>query len=80
MDTPWIPKTTLPSDGRTVLTCIEDFGVPQCVSFARYDAEKKRWYDLLAEEPEFVQGLDCEPDEPYFDYWMDIPPLPKKTE
>ena len=69
MDTPWIPKTTLPSDGRTVLTCIDDFGVPQCVSFARYDADKKRWYDLLVEEDEA--------EDPIFDYWMDIPPLPK---
>lgn len=77
MDTPWNPRTTAPSDTRTVLTCHDVDGIPQCLSFALYDAEKKQWTDLLEEEPEFVQGLDYENDVPQFDYWMDIPPLPK---
>ena len=65
---PWHPRTDVPSDNRTVLTCIRDHGIPQCLRFAQYDHIYNKWVDLLEDEDEPL---------PFnFEYWMDIPDLP----
>ena len=65
-NTQWKPKSELPAVGVTVLTCSDDEGQPQSVSFCRYNGEK--WIDMI----------DDDLSEPSFDYWMYIPELPKQ--
>lgn len=70
----WHQKTDVPSDDRTVVICTDDNGVPQCLSFAYYNHEQKKWIDLLQdfdEDPRQEEDID----EPVFDYWMDLLPL-----
>ena len=66
-NTQWKPFSEHPEVDITVLTCSDDGGHPQSVSFCRYDG--KRWVDIMDD------GLV----EPVFDYWMYIPELPKKV-
>lgn len=68
----WHLKTDVPSDERTVVTCTDDNGTPQCLSFAYYNHEQKKWIDLLQDLNEEVV------EDPVFDYWMDLLPLPHR--
>ena len=68
----WHLKTDVPSDDRTVVICTDDNGVPQCLSFAYYNHEQKKWIDLLEDLNEEVV------EDPIFDYWMDLIPLPHR--
>lgn len=63
----WHPKSVLPEFNETVLTAVNDNGVPQCLSFCMIvwdeDEKKNKWIDLVDEDLS----------EPIFDYWMYIP-------
>jgi len=64
----WHKKEELPKENTTVITCVNDNGYPQCLSFAYYDYKKNAWVDLLSEDDE-------EENEIIFDYWMYVPEL-----